>query len=105
MGCESRVDLSELLRVFGAVFLLDDPGAEAIRTESVQDGSLKATHRGHLWVNVERISIVAETVQECLALLSGFLLDEIRGALRSLWELLSDLAFVSEAADSANKET
>ena len=31
MGCESRVDLSELLRVFRAVLLLNDSRAEAIR--------------------------------------------------------------------------
>ena len=71
----------------------------------MKDGGLEAAHRGHLRVNVERVSIIAETVQECLTLLSGLLLDKIRGALWGLGELLSDLAFVAEAANSANKET
>ena len=71
----------------------------------MQNRGLEATHRGHLRVDVERVPIVAEAVQECLALLRGLFLDEIRSALWRLRELLSDLAFVTKATDSANKET
>jgi hypothetical protein len=103
MRRESGVDLGKTLRVIWAVFLLDDSCTEAVGAQTVENGCLKTAHLRHLWVNVERVPIVAKAVEESLILLSRLFLHKVWVTLRHLRETLSNLAFVSKAANSAHK--
>ncbi len=62
MRCETSVDLSKSLRIIGAILLLDNSGAIAIAAQTMKDRCLKATHLGHLRINMERVSVIAKTV-------------------------------------------
>lgn len=105
MRGESRVHLTDALWVCIRVFLLDSTGAESVRAEAVKNWSLKATHGRHLWVNMQGVPIVAQSIEESLVTIGHFLLDEVWSPVRNLRDLRLDGALVAKSAETAHKKT
>jgi hypothetical protein len=63
--------------------LLDNMlGSNAEEAQSVQDGYFEATHGRESWVDMQRVTITAQSVQSGLFLGSLFLGDSVRSPLR-----------------------
>ena len=104
MTGETSIDLCDALGIFRRVLFLNCASAEAVRAETMEDGSLEAAHGRHLWVNMERVPIVAKSVEEGLVLLGDLLADEIWGTLRDLGNARLDGSLISESTETADKE-
>jgi len=102
---EASVDLGQALRVVRAEPLLNDSGTVAVAAQAVENRLVKSSHFGHFRINVQRIPIVAQSVQECLVLRSCFLLGKVRSPLGHLGEALLDFALVAKASNAAHKKT
>jgi len=105
MRCEASVDLGQALRVVGAEPLLNDSGTVAIAAQAVENRLVKSSHFGHFWVNVQRVSIVAQSVEEGLVLLSCFLFGKVGSPFGHLREALLDFTLVAKASDAAHEQT
>jgi len=83
VGGESRRELLQLLGVIGEELLVDSLGSHAVGAEAVEDRNLESSHSRHLGVDMERVHISVESVEEGLVLGSR-LLEGSAGC--SLWD-------------------
>ena len=102
---EPRIHLFDTLRVGRRELFLNSACTEAIRAESVQNRSFKASHSRHLRVNMERISVIAKSVKESLVALSHFFLHKVRFALGRLGDLGFNGTFVAKSTESTHEKT
>ena len=104
MRGESCINLLDRLRVLARVLLLYGPGTEAVRTEAVEDWHVESAHSRHLWVNVQRVPVSAQPVEDGLIALRLLLLDKIWLSIGRLWDVGLDGTLVTEASNTAHEK-
>ena len=105
MSGESHVNLFEQLRFILEKVLLNRSSSDTHKTKSMKDRSFKASHLCHLWINMQWVSIVTQSVKSCLTLSCHFFLNHIWLTFGYFWERILDSAFVAKTSDTSNKQT
>lgn len=105
MRCEPDCDLLQLVWVLLEEVLLDGTSRDTQGAQTVKNWFVEAAHFGHIWVDVERIGVTAEPVDECLVLGSGLFANEVSRALRDgAGHRAHICAFAAEATDTADEQ-
>ena len=104
MCSEADIDLLDHEGVVLEEVLLDRSGCDAHKAETMKDWSLKSSHSCHFRVNMQRIHIVAKSVENGLIRGGLLLTRHVSCSLRHLRERILHCALVSEAADTSDEE-
>ena len=91
----------------GVVFeqtLLANTSSESQEAETVEDWHFKTTHGRHLRIDVQRVLIVAQSVQNGLVLFSFVLNCNVCSSGRGFRIHFATLSLVPESTDSSDKE-
>ena len=100
---ESNVDLFKEFWFFLKEVLLNRTCGDCHKTKTVKNRHIKSAHLRHIGVDVQRVSVIAESVNGSLILRGGFLSNQIWLTLGNLWEDVLHFSFISESAYAANK--
>jgi len=105
MRSESAGELLQFIDITSQQSLNDVLGTDAISTQTVQNGLIKATHTSHIRIDMEGIGITSQSVEDSLIILS--LLFKGFGGLRfgGLGKGEDNLSFVAKASDTSDKDT
>ena len=104
MSCKSNVYLLEKLRFILEKVLLNCSCCYTHKTKSMENRNIKAPHFRHVWVYVQRISVVAQSINCCLVFWSRLFRNHIRLTFGDFGEHILYFTLVSESTYSTDEK-
>jgi hypothetical protein len=103
MAGEASIHGLKGVRVTLEVLLVDCSGSDTEGAQTMQDWSLETTFGRLDWVNVKRVVVAVESVQEGLSFFDLQTHDSVSWGLRGVWKVVFEESFPAESTNSSDK--